>query len=131
MAEIRISDKTTELVENYIFNATANELIRIYQGTVPTDISDTATITSRTADILIEHTTFTYSGNAISTAFAPASASGVATWFSVYKQTLGYIVGTIGTTNASDLVLANTTISAGLQYRVTGLAFHLPSTITY
>ena len=137
MAEIRISDDILGNMIDYMLNynssssSNSSERIIIYQGTIPTDISDTTAITDRTSDILIEHTGFSVSSNIISTSYTTASASGVATWFSIYKSTFGYAVGTVGLTNSFDLVVGNTTISAGLQYRTTGLSFDLPSTITY
>ena len=136
MAEIRISDSVLGNTIDYMFNtssgnASSSERIIIYQGTVPTDITDTTAITSRTSDILIEHTSFSVSSGIITSSYTAASASGVATWFSIYRSSSGYAVGTIGSTNSFDLIVGNTTISAGLMYRTTGLSFDLPNTITY
>lgn len=65
-----------------------------------------------------------------------ATASGTATWFcltAVYGGVVySSVTGNVGLTGSgADLEIANTSISSGTQYRVSGLILTLPTSWTY
>jgi hypothetical protein len=130
-------------------------VVKLMKGTVPTDFSELTSTTSRDSDILVTWTTSTIGWNftdpvtnfdglaVVSSPYAVATASGIATWFwwylatpanPVYPATENYIViqlaGTVGTSGA-DLNIPDTTIIAGANYRFENLKFDVPTEYTY
>ena len=115
-------------------------VLKLMQGTVPTNFSGLTTTSSRSADTLV---TWSAQNNAaatssyplsITTAYASASQSGVATWFWWYvpngSSLVLQLVGTVGTAG-TDLVIADTTIISGANYRIGNLRFGIPQDYTY
>lgn len=130
-------------------------VVNLMKGAVPTDFTELTSPSSRSSDILVTWTTnqggWSYSdpltnidGIAnVSSPYSVASASGIATWFWWYNATgpaagdpayRNYIytqlVGTVGT-SGTDLVIADTTIIAGANYRLLNLKFDVPTEYTY
>jgi hypothetical protein len=123
--------------------------IKLMKGTVPLDFSGLTTSSSRSSDTLVTWTTnqagFSFNepttnidGIAeIDSGYSTASASGIATWFWWYvtqtyssTDTLLQLVGTVGT-SGTDLIIADTTIIAGANYRFLNLKFDIPTEYTY
>lgn len=121
--------------------------IQLMQGVVPSDFTGLTSPTSRSSDILAswstETGTWTYSNPVtnvdgiarIDTPYATASASGIASWFWWYNvdrfdSILIQLAGTVGTSSA-DLIIGDTTIIAGANYRLLNLKFDVPTVYTY
>lgn len=123
--------------------------VKLMKGAVPTDFTSLTSSTSRASDTLVTWVTssvgWTFSNPVtndtglaeISCPYAVASASGIASWFWWYitqppatTNILVQLVGTVGT-SGTDLVIANTTIIAGANYRFQNLKFDIPATYTY
>lgn len=136
--------------------------IALMKGSKPTDFS---TITfsgnpgvpSRNSDVLVAWSRYTGAGSVnpstllvdfttniwqISTLFAPASASGTATWFfywlstpvfgSAYYGIKHMFMGTVGAFGSgADLELQTTNIVSGTNYKITNLTFDIPLTWSY
>jgi hypothetical protein len=120
--------------------------INLMKGTVPTDFSGLTSPSSRSSDILVTWNTgsagFTFNDPVtnvdgiarVDTPYAVASASGIATWFWWYSSKLTTIYiqlcGTVGT-SGTDVILADTTIISGANYRLLNLKFDVPTEYTY
>jgi hypothetical protein len=140
---------------NYIVDSGGSSVARSYgtiklmKGIVPVDFSGLTTSSSRSSDTLVTWTTnqagFTFNDPTtnvdgiaeIDSPYSTASASGIATWFWWYvtqtysgSATLLQLVGTVGT-SGTDLVIADTTIIAGANYRFQNLKFDVPTEYTY
>jgi hypothetical protein len=74
---------------------------------------------------------------AVTTQYAAASASGVATWFWWYiadssGSIYGQLLGTVGLAGSgADLIMGDTTIISGSNYRIADLRMTMPATYTY
>lgn len=127
-------------------------VIRIMQGVPAANFSELTLYTSRSSDTLIEFTTNTYSGLAITNqnpnqlTFFPitASASGIATWFWVVTATMciygtgirscqhNRLYGSVGLPGSgADLEISDTNIVAGNVYKIVNLRIGLPQSYTY
>jgi len=140
---------------NYTINTggsstqTSYGVIKLMKGTVPVDFSGLTTSSSRSSDTLVTWTTnqigFTFNDPTtnvdgiaeIDSPYSTASVSGIATWFWWYvtqtysgSDTLLQLVGTVGTSGA-DLIIGDTTIIAGANYRFQNLKFDIPTEYTY
>jgi hypothetical protein len=121
--------------------------IQLMKGSVPTDFSGLTSPTSRSSDILAAWSTgtgtWTYSnpvtnGDGIARIDSPyvtASSSGIASWFWWYNvdrfdRILIQLAGTVGT-SGTDMVMGDTTIIAGANYRFLNLKFDIPTEYTY
>lgn len=122
--------------------------LRIMKGAVPTNFDSLTTDSSRSSDVLVSWTlgeilstsyiTTTDNTVTLTTPYTTASVGGVASWFWLYayndgtgviiNQFLGNITG-LGF--GGDLEVANTTVTAGQQYRVTNLRIQFPGSWTY
>lgn len=122
-------------------------VIKLMKGSVPTDFTALVNTTSRASDTLVTWTTgdagFSFNDPltnddgiaVVSSGYAVASASGIATWFWWYSKTntttiLAQLAGTVGT-SGTDMVIADTTIIAGANYRFLNLKFDIPTEYTY
>ena len=121
--------------------------ITLMKGTVPADFTSLVNSTSRASDVLVTWTTsqsgFTFNNPVtnddgiaqIDSPYSVASASGIATWFWWYITTntttiLAQLCGTVGTVG-TDMIIADTTIIAGANYRFQNLKFDIPTEYTY
>jgi len=121
--------------------------IKLMKGAVPSNFTSLTSANSRSTDLLVTWTTdttgFTFNNPVtnddgiarIDSAYSVASASGIATWFWWYVTdrpgTIALqLVGTVGT-SGTDLVIADTTIIAGANYRFIILKFDVPTVYTY
>lgn len=128
----------------------ASSLVRlvIYKGTMPADFLEFTDTAQRSADVLITFalpTTNSYVdlGNVgnVSRRFMiarnptnqAATASGVATWFTVapsFSATFSdkaALMGSVGLPGSgADLIIPNTNITAGVNYQSSGLVINFP-----
>ena len=128
---------------NETFSGTAR--IQFMQGPVPTDFTEFVSTGSKAPDMLVtmnsnvslEQDSVTQDWEAVvSTAFTPAAASGVASyfWFYVYDTNsviVNQMIGTIGTGEGFDLLVPEVNVEQGKQYRVSNLRFTIPSDFNY
>lgn len=120
--------------------------ISIYKGTRPT-VRPTL-ITEFSANLLLTwdpasfNYTTTVSGTThtlqMSSSFTNASASGIASWFAIINYyssnngIYGFVTGSVGTTGSgADLIISDTNVVAGNQYRVSNFALTQSSVFTY
>jgi hypothetical protein len=110
------------------------------KGSITTDFSDLTQVDSRSADVLLTLdpakivSTVGDRTATISASHSAASASGTAAWFWWYSPTDSsssstiefQLAGTIGTSGA-DLVIGDTALVQGENYRLTNLIMKLPN----
>ena len=116
-------------------------VIKIMQGPITTDFSDLTQADSRDGDVLLtldpSHMVSAVGDRQaiISASHATASASGTAAWFwwynplttSATSSIVYQVAGTIATAAPADLVIGDTSIEAGKNYRLTNLVLKLPN----
>lgn len=127
-------------------SGTSTNRISIYKGTRPT-VRPTL-VTEFSADLLLtwDPSSFSYtttvSGTThtvqMSSSFTNASASGVASWFAIINYSnstnaiSGFVTGSVGTTGSgADLIISDTNVVSGNQYRVSNFALTQSSVFTY
>lgn len=136
MPNIILSEGIRFSVPNWMMKDSASSYLRICKGTPPANEQEVSLLTTgsggRLSDVLIQYSDWNHIGsNAYGTQFVNATESGTATWFYITSLNLGIISGTVGTTNAADLVIGSTAIQQGLSYRVTNFTISLPEIISY
>jgi hypothetical protein len=119
------------------------------KGTKPT--APLGTFAASVPDLLVEFRTYTYEISAvggnpytISSGFKTASQTGLATWFIIILDTASggdpvntnvieqQVIGTVGVIGSGeDMVISNTSIVSGNQYRIYNLKLSIPESWTY
>jgi hypothetical protein len=142
MANIVLSNEWEEVIlENMMNTMVDNGVIKIMQGAITTDFSDLTTANSRSGDVLLtldpDQMVSTVGDRTaiISASHAAATASGTAAWFwwyhplttSATSSIVYQVAGTISTAAPADLVIGDTNIVAGENYRLTNLVIKLPN----
>jgi hypothetical protein len=142
MANIVLSNEWEEVIlENMMNTMVDNGVIKIMQGAITTDFSDLTTANSRSGDVLLtldpDQMVSTVGDRQaiISASHAAATASGTAAWFwwyhplttSATSSIVYQVAGTISTAAPADLVIGDTNIVAGENYRLTNLVIKLPN----
>jgi hypothetical protein len=141
MANVILSNEYEEQILHGIMNKIVdNGYIKIMKGSITTDFSDLTQVDSRSADVLLTLdpakivSTVGDRTATISASHSAASASGTAAWFWWYSPTDSsssstiefQLAGTIGTSGA-DLVIGDTALVQGENYRLTNLIMKLPN----
>lgn len=142
MANIIISNELEEtMLENIMNKMVSNGVIKIMQGAITTDFSDLTAADSRSSDVLLtldpSHMVSTVGDRQaiVSASHAAATGTGTATWFwwyhplttSATSSIVYQVAGTISTAAPADLVIGDTSIEAGKNYRLTNLILKLPN----
>jgi hypothetical protein len=140
MSNVVISRELEERMLGAIKSRLGNTL-RVMKGTPTTDFSELTNNNSRADDILIEFDLISSVEKVndrvltISANYTTAIESGEATWFwwvrpenSLVDSAILYqVAGTISTAAPADLVIGDTNIVAGENYRLTNLVIKLPN----
>ena len=141
MANVILSNEYEERILHGIMNKIVdNGYIKIMKGSITTDFSDLTQVDSRSSDVLLTLdpskivSTVGDRTATISASHTAATASGTAAWFWWYSPTDGsssstiefQLAGTIGTSGA-DLVIGDTALVQGENYRLTNLIMKLPN----
>ena len=142
MANIILSNEWEEVILKNMMNTMVdNGVIKIMQGSITTDFSDLTTANSRSGDVLLTLDPDQMVSSVgdrqaiISASHTVASASGTAAWFWWYhplttsstSSIVYQVAGTISTAAPADLIIGDTNIVAGKNYRLTNLVIKLPN----
>lgn len=135
------------------FNESGNQRVRIiiYKGTRPT--TRPTTMATFTPDLLVQYAPTLWRADAgpvtqtmvgtthtlqIISNLTNASASGTATWFAIANydnstnSVWGFVTGTVGLPGSgADLIIADTNIVSGQQYKIANLTLTQTSVLTY
>ena len=139
MATITFSDEVRRLLATDIFKNIDG--MKLMQGTVPTDFTSLTSANSLSSDVLVNFSSLAKGaeGNGYrlgTSTHYTAAQSGTATWLWGYEldtdntTILNQFVATVGTTG-TDVVIGNTAIIAGANYRLQDIIFEFPEDYTY
>lgn len=142
MTNFVISNEYEEIILKRLMNImVTNGVIKIMQGAITTDFSDLTAANSRSEDVLLSldpsHMVSEIGDRQaiVSASHATASATGNAEWFWWYNpvttsgaSSIRYqVAGTISTEAPADLIIGDTNLVAGKNYRLTNLILKLPN----
>lgn len=141
MAKIILSNEYEEqILGGLMSKMVGSGFIKIMKGSITTDFSDLTQADSRSEDVLLTLdpaqivSTVGDRTATISASHTAATASGTAAWFWWYQPTdtsptaaiENQIAGTVGT-SGTDLVIGDTALVQGQNYRLTNLIMKLPN----
>ena len=136
MATISFSRSVRRYLAQDVFSQITT--MKLMEGPVPADFSELLTTSSFNDRLLVEFSSIydTYDTSLVgrklyTNSYYTALKSGTATWLWGYSSALGFqFVATVGTEN-SDIIISNTAIIAGGQYRLSDITFEFPENYTY